>query len=313
MNSRHLVDPELIAGLDLIPNFQLSADTLAAVRANPMMPLDEPDTGGPAVSVEEHFAEGPDGNTVRLMVYRPAGGAAIKPGYFHIHGGGYLLGSPEMNDPNNRAIARELDCIVASVDYRVAPETPHPGPVEDCYAGLAWFHRQAAAFGIDANRIAIGGESAGGGLAAALCLLARDRAKLPVCFQYLVYPMIDDRTGTSLHHPYAGEFVWTAQSNVYGWTSLLGHEPGIAGVSPYAAASRAESLAGLPPTFLACGAIDLFIDENLDYARRLIHAGVPTEVHVYPGAFHAFQRIQEADVTRRFYRDSMDAMRRGLA
>jgi acetyl esterase/lipase len=208
---------------------------------------------------------------------------------------------------------REIGCVVVSVDYRLAPDTPHPGPVEDCYAALRWFHANAAALGVDSGRIAIGGESAGGGLAAALALLARDRAEVPVVFQLLIYPMLDDRTVISPEpHPFAGEFIWTAQSNRFGWRALLGQEPGSPGVSPYAAAARAENLAGLPPAFVSVGALDLFLDENIAYAQRLLRAGVPSELHVYPGAYHGFDLAFEADVTRRFRRDSLQALKRAL-
>ncbi|RYD93408.1 MAG: alpha/beta hydrolase, partial [Sphingomonadales bacterium] len=250
----------------------------------------------------------------RLLVYRPAGSAAVKPGYLQIHGGGYILGTAEVSDVRNRTLAIEADCVVAAVDYRLAPETPHPGPVEDCYAGLKWLHAEAGNLGVDPARIAVGGESAGGGLAAALCLLARDRGELQVAFQHLIYPMIDDRTAaTADPHPHAGQYIWTADSNAFGWRSLLGAEPGSSGISAYAAASRAEDLTGLPPTFVAVGALDLFVEEDVEYARRLMRAGVPTELHVYPGAYHGFIHMTGTGVAKRFNRDSYDAVRRGLA
>jgi acetyl esterase/lipase len=232
----------------------------------------------------------------------------------HVHGGGYVMGSPDMGAPTNAAYAAQIGAVVVSVDYRLAPETPHPGPVEDCYAALAWLHANADELGVDRARIAISGESAGGGLAAALTLLARDRGKIPVCFQHLIFPMLDDRTTTKADpSPYLGQYVWTPQANVFGWTSLLGHAPGGPGVSPYAAPARAEDLAGLPPTYIICGALDLFLEEDMDYAKRLIRAGVPTELHIYPGAPHGFMFVADAEVTRTFARDSMAAMKRALA
>src|SRR5262249_39769655 len=159
--------------------------------------------------------------------------------------------------------------------------TPFPGNVEDCYAALAWMAGEAAALGVDAARIGVMGESAGGGLAAALALLARDRGEHRLAFQHLIYPMIDDCTCTAAEpHPSTAEFIGTPASNRFGWTSLLGTEPGGADVSPYAAAARATDLAGLPPAYIATGALDLFLEENLEYARRLIRAGVPVELHV---------------------------------
>jgi acetyl esterase/lipase len=258
---------------------------------------------------------GPEGAAdVRVLIYSPPGGTtAPKPGYLHIHGGGYIMGTPEMMDLQNKATVREIGCVVVSVDYRLAPETPYPGPVEDCYAALKWFHTNAASLGVDPHRIAIGGESAGGGLSAALGLLTRDRKEVPLAFQLLIYPMIDDRTVTrSEPHKFAGEFIWTAHSNDFGWRSLLGRAPGGADVSPYAAASRAENLAGLPPTFISVGALDIFLDEDIDYAQRLMAAGVPTELHVYPGAYHGFDAAFDADITKRFRRDSVQALKRAL-
>src|SRR5262249_3838498 len=211
------------------------------------------------------------------------------------------------------AYVMRFGAVVVSVDYRLAPETPHPGPVEDCYAGLAWLHENAGALGVDRTRLAITGESAGGGLAAATGLLARDRKQIPIAFQHLVFPMLDDRTTTQdAPSPYIGEFVWTRAANLFGWTALLGRAPGGADVSPYAAAARMEDVSNLPPTYLACGAIDLFLEENLDYARRLIRAGVPTEMHIYPGAPHGFMMLEAAQVAKAFARDSMTALQRGL-
>ena len=172
----------------------------------------------------------------------------------------------------------------------------------------------AAELGVDPARIGVMGESAGGGLAASLALLVRDRGEHSLRFQHLIYPMIDDRTCvTASPNPYTGEFVWTAQANHFGWSSLLGQAPGSAGVSPYAAAARAESLAGLPPTFIATGALDLFLEEDLDYAQRLVRTGVPLELHVYPGAYHGFQWEQAAQVTRTAARDSLAALAKALA
>ena len=185
--------------------------------------------------------------------------------------------------------------------------------MEDCYAGLAWLHAQAAALGVDPGRVVVTGESAGGGLAAALVLLAKHRGEFPVAFQHLVFPMLDDRTVTQPDpSPFLGQFVWTRDSNRFGWTALLGGPPGGADISPFAAPARASDLSGLPPTFMICGALDLFLEEDLDYARRLIRAGVPTELHIYPGAPHGFMFMPDTQVSRTFARDSMGALARAL-
>lgn len=217
-----------------------------------------------------------------------------------------------MNVAANQLTAAAADCVIVSVDYRLAPETPHPGPIEDCYAALKWLHDEAGSLGVDAARIAVAGESAGGGLAAALALLARDRGEVRLIHQHLIYPMIDDRTCTAEPHPYAGEFVFTPNSNRFGWSALLGCAPGAEGVSPYAAAARAEDLTGLPSTYIAVGALDLFIEENLEYARRLIRAGAPTELHIYPGAYHGFDAVSEGALAKAARNHSLTALRRAL-
>jgi acetyl esterase/lipase len=316
MSTRHLVDPELLPGLDLMPSFVFSPETLPAFRAGMLEMMRQQSAANPipGVSVEDRLIPGPQGSPdVRVLIYRPDSVAATKPGYLHIHGGGYVIGSADMSDLANKGVAAAIGCVIVSVDYRLAPETPHPGPVEDCYAALKWLHANAAALGVDPSRIAIGGESAGGGLAAALALLARDRGEVPIIFQRLIYPMIDDRTVTrNPTHPYTGEFVWTATNNHFGWKSLLGQEPGGADVPYYAAAARAEKLEGLPPAFISTGSLDLFLDENLDYVQRLLHAGVATEFHIYPGAYHGYQIAAQADVTKRAQRDDLEALKRAL-
>jgi acetyl esterase/lipase len=185
---------------------------------------------------------------------------------------------------------------------------------EDCYAALKWVYTHARDLGVDAARIAIGGESAGGGLTASLALLTRDRGEVPLVFQLLIYPMLDDRTGTLADpHPYTGEYIWTADSNRFGWKALLGQEPGGPDVSPYAAAARAQHLEGLPPAFIGVGTLDLFLEEDLEYARRLIRAGVPTELHVYPGAYHGFLLlVPGARVSQSFARDYLNALTRAF-
>jgi acetyl esterase/lipase len=268
----------------------------------------------PAVTVSERFIPGPEGAPeVRVLVYLPTTIQGPLPGLLWIHGGGYILGSPEMDDLAVRSMVSVIGCAAISVDYRLAPETPHPGPVEDCYAALKWLYTHASKLGVDPGRIAIGGGSAGGGLTAALGLLTRDRGEIPLVFQLVLYPMLDDRTVTTADpHPYTGEFMWTARANQFGWTALLGVPPGGPGISPYAAAARAENLAGLPSTFISVGALDLFLEESLEYARRLMRAGVPTELHVYPGAYHGFGMATNAHVSQAAMRDQFEALKRAL-
>ena len=315
MPSRHLVDPELSALIGEEASSPVDLGTLPqsrAVMAESIGVWFPPPPDG--VEIVERMIPGPAGAPdVRVVITRAKGSRSVGPAFLHIHGGGYVMGLPEINLATDAAYALELGATVVSVSYRLAPETPHPGPVEDCYAALRWLNAEAEALGADRRRIVVTGESAGGGLAAALVLLARDRGEIPVAFQHLLYPMLDDRTAVCPEpSPYLGQFVWTQANNFFGWTSLLGGPPGSADVSAYAAAARADNVEGLPPTFIACGAIDLFLLENMEYARRLMLAGVPTELHIYPGAPHAFDLIDTAQVAQAYVRDSMSALKRAV-
>lgn len=315
MTTRHLVDPALTPLLDMFPALPLTRETLPQVRADMAAMAAQMAPAAPTfsdVETTERTVPGPEGAPdVRVFVSVPERAPRPLPGLLYIHGGGYVLGSAEAEE--TKAIAREVACAVVSVDYRLAPETPHPGPVEDCYAALKWLHAHARELEVDPTRLAIGGGSAGGGLAAALGLLTRDRGEIPLAFQMLVYPMLDDRTGSTANpHPYTGEFIWTPELNRFGWASLLGRDPGGDDVSPYAAAARANNLAGLPPTYISVGSLDLFLEEDLEYARRLIRAGVPTELHVYPGAYHGYDLVPDAWMSQAEARNTQDALRRAL-
>ena len=203
--------------------------------------------------------------------------------------------------------------VVVSVDYRVAPEHPFPVPLDDCYAGLVWLAQSADALGVDPARIAIGGSSAGAGLAAGLTLLARDRGEVLVCYQHLIYPMLDDRNVTPSSHAITDPRVWNRTSNLAGWNAYLAGRAGSDDVSPYAAPARAANLAGLPPAYIAVGTLDLFMDEDIEYARQLAAAGVRVELHVYPGVFHASPTyIADAAVSRRWTADQQAAIARAL-
>lgn len=315
MSSRHLVDKELLPILDMAPDMRIATDTLPGARAviaeMTAMGLALADS---SVAVTEHLVPGHgDAPDVRLLLYRPEGLSAPAPVLLQIHGGGFVFGTAQLGDPRNRAMAQSVGCAVASVEYRLAPETPFPGGLEDCYAALVWLAEHADELGLDRGRIAVRGESAGGGIAAALAILARDRGGPPLRFQMLIYPMLDDRTVIGEPHPYAGEFVWDGPSNHFGWLSWLGREPGSAEVPPLAAPARITDLTGLPPTFIAAAALDMFVEENLDFARRLLRAGIPTELYLAPGAFHGFEAMApEAGVSRRFIACGDDALRRAF-
>ena len=310
MSTRHLVDPELASLLGLLPDYHgISAETLPALRAQieDLATQQIESTDLTHIEMSEHIAVSDNGPPVRIVVYRPLPARDYSPMLLHVHGGGMVMGRPEMRHANLVSVARNQECVVASVHYRLAPEAPFPAAVEDCHAALKWLHANAASLGVDPSRITIAGESAGGGIAAGTALLARDRGGPNLVGQMLTYPMLDDRT-TLAANPHAGEFVWGESSNWFSWHALLGDKFGKETVSPYAAPARAPDLAGLPPAFLAIGALDLFLEENLEFARRLVRAGVPTELHVYPGAFHAFDAAPDAAVTRDFKRDWFAAL-----
>jgi acetyl esterase/lipase len=214
-----------------------------------------------------------------------------------MHGGGLVLGTFAQDDARFDRWCTLFGCVGVSVDYRLAPETRYPGPLEDCLAGLRWVREHAAELGVDGTRIGIGGASAGGGLAAGLALLVRDRGEPPIAFQALVYPMLDDRQVTPSSQ--WEDPIWPPRANQYGWTAYLGTAKGGPDVPIYAAAARATDLTGLPPTYVSVGALDGFSDEDIDYAVRLRHAGVPVELHVFPGAPHGFDLATTALVTQR--------------
>lgn len=314
--STHLVDSDLKPFLDRMPELHLTVESLPKIREELAAQLGSMENGvleNLPVEISERFIPGPPGAPkVRVIVITPINTPIPRPAYLHIHGGGMVLGTAEEAKPNYIQLSIDLKCSVVSVDYRLAPETPHPGPVEDCYAALKWMHDCAEELGIDRAKIAIGGGSAGGGIAAALAVMARDRNEVNVLFQLLQVPMLDDRTCIAEPNPYAGEYAWTLENNRFGWRSLLGCEPGMQGISPYASAPRADDLAGLPAAFISVGAIELFVDECIDYSKRLIRAGVPTELHVYPGVHHAAPLVAEARVTKAMARDSHEALRRAF-
>lgn len=314
-SSAHLVDPELKPGLERMPAIQLTREAVVATRAGfAAMIAQAPVRDDLPVQRSELTLSGAVGAPpVRVLLYRPVGAGSRRPALLQIHGGGYIFGAPEMNDLSNRLLVAELGCVVCSVDYRLAPEYPYPAALEDCFVALRWLVAEAPSLGIDPRRIGVLGESAGGGLAAALTLLTRERNGPAIAFQHLVYPMIDDRTCVEPDpHPYTGEFVWTPEHNRFGWASYLGEAPGGLDVPVTAAAARATDLAGLPPAFISVGALDLFLEEDMEFGRRLTRAGVAVELHVYPGAYHGFNVAAEARTSLAALRDGREALRRAM-
>ena len=312
--SRHLVDPELLGLLNSFGTAVLTPETLPAVREAARRPPPSFQPGDTAVDTQVRTATGPaDAPDVTVMMHRPRGLRGPLPCVLHMHGGGFIAGAPAADAPQHGQMALSHGCCVASVDYRLAPETPFPGAIEDCYAALVWLAANAQALDLDVQRIGVMGESAGGGLAAALAILARDRRGPHLAFQHLIYPMLDDRTCIQTDpNAFAGEFVWTDAANRFGWSALLNGEPGGTDVPAYAAPARAANLGDLPPAFISTGALDLFVEENIEYARRLLRAGVPVELRVYPGCFHGFDYDPLATVSVQARRESQAALSRAL-
>lgn len=302
MNTRHLVDREIAPIIDLFPRVDLDAAPIAQIRARAAetYAILPPPVIAPEKLVVPSIHGGPD---IMVFLYRPAtthpdGGAIL-----HIHGGGMVMGSVEQMQAGPAALAAAAGVPVVSVEYRLAPEHPFPAPQEDCHSALSWLAAQANAFGFNANRIVVAGESAGGGLAAALAIMARDLGGPEIAGQLLTYPMLDHRTGSETcpyNNPTTGEFIWTRASNQFGWAALQGDYKADDARRGWFSPSLAEDLSSLPPAYIATGSLDLFFDENLDYARRLVAAGVPVDLHSYAGAIHAFNAIPDAALSQRF-------------
>lgn len=311
-----LVHPELRptvqAILKAIPphNGEVTPAQLAEMR-KPTPLLARPQLPQPLV-VERKVPGRAGSPDVRVFVINAKAGTT-RPAILHTHGGGFIAGAAVSDIRPLQVMARELDCVVVTVDYRLAPETPFPGSLEDSYAGLKWLYANANELGADRARIAVAGESAGGGHAAILAIAARDRGEVPIMFQSLVYPMLDDRTGSTVNPPaHIGTFLWTRELNRFGWTSFLGKAAGSGTVPAGAVPARVENLTGLASAWIGVGAIDLFVDEDIEYARRLIAAGVPTELVVVPGAPHGFDFVQSASISKQFTLARYNALARAF-
>jgi acetyl esterase/lipase len=314
-------DPELAAALAVVaehipPVFTL--DLLPSLRGpNSLMPAptDEDLSRGGAFEITERRVPGPAGAPdISLLICRPNGVTTPTAALYNIHGGGMIIGDRRTGLAPTLEWAEELGAAVVSVEYRLAPETPHPGPVEDCYAGLVWTAAHAGELGIDQERIVVAGASAGGGLAAAVALLARDRGGPALAAQLLLCPMLDDRNDTPSARQMAGRGVWDQGSNEVGWTALLGAARGGPDVSPYAAPARATDLSGLPPAFIDVGSAETFRDEAVTYASRIWQAGGVAELHVWPGGFHGFALMApQAAISRAAAAAPRDWLHRVLA
>lgn len=290
----------------------ISADNLPLLRAKEAAKGYHPASG---VAVEEKWLNnGSSQPAVRVYLIN-AEPERKRPAILYIHGGGFVLGRAADTVNGLQQLAREFDCVIVSVDYRLAPETPFPGALEDNYSALRWLYTEADRLGVDPTRLVIMGKSAGGGHAAMLSIAARDRGEVPVKAQILIYPMLDDRTGsTRTIAPWIGELLWTSQSNRFGWSAMLGIAAGSQNVPYGAVPARVENLNGLPATYIQVGSIDLFVEENIHFASRLIQAGVSTELVVLSGMFHSAENVfRDTNASRQFKYLMHDAISRALA
>lgn len=318
--SRHPIDPDLLAGLaamlaasgsegltagvSMVQRREVLAAVTAAALADEPLPAN--------LAITDHALPRPDGPEVPVRHYRPTGLSGTLPALLVMHAGGMVAGSIDQEELIARRLATEIGAHVVSVGYRLAPESPAPAAVLDCYAALTWLAAEVP--DVDPTRVGVFGRSAGGGLAAGLALLARDRGGPALCCQVLAYPMLDDRCATPSSHEVTDVGVWDRAANLEAWHHYLAGRAGQPDVSPYAAPSRAVDLTGLPPTYLEVGTVDGFRDEVIEYASRLLVAGVPTELHVWPGAFHAAEKFSPAAaVSQRIWQVRLAALRRLLS
>jgi acetyl esterase/lipase len=265
------------------------------------------------LSIRDALVTAHDGADIPIRIYQPTQRAAAMPCMLWIHGGGYLFGTLHWDEKANIALACALGITIVAVNYRLPPRCCFPIPLEDCYSALRWVHDNAAALCVSRGHIAVGGSSAGGGLAAALAQLTVDRGEVPIAFQFLKYPMLDDRTAVRSDIDHRRLHLWSQRSNFHGWSAYLAQSPGQPDVQPYAVSSRRASLKGLPPAWIGVGALDLFHDESVAYAQRLLTAGVPCDLHVVPGAFHGFDVVRPgASIAKEFRASGVAALSRAL-
>jgi acetyl esterase len=304
-------DADLVSAIPMLPVADFS-DVAAARKGIIEMlgPINaEVDVGG--LIIEDRVIPGPeDGIAVPVRVYTPEERAGLVPGVLHIHGGGFAVGNVDTEHGISAQVARGVGVVLVSVDYRLAPEHHFPAGVEDCYSALVWMQDHAGELGVDLGRLAVFGSSAGGGLAAALALLARDRHGPSLCFQYLGVPELDDRLETISMKTFTDTPLWNRPNAVLSWRYYLGGEP--AEVSPYAAPARASDLSGLPPAYISTMEFDPLRDEGIIYGLRLLQAGVPVELHQYPGTFHGSSLIADAEVSQRQAAETLDVLTRAL-
>jgi len=315
---RDRIDPESRAPLDeILRRFPGGVNRVPDLDTRRQLDLQlalegspNPDVNSDIDTEDQVIAKHEDGSSLAVRVHRPKGVQKELPCILFIHGGGMILGGLESEDASARMLCQMVQAVVVSIDYRLAPEYAYPAQVDDCYACLSWIAAHTTDLGIDASRLAVYGGSAGGGLTIATVMRARDNGGPPIAFQMAIYPMIDDRNETSSSHEVTDIGVWDRCSAQEAWALYLaGQEP-----DHYSAPARATDLTGLPPTFIDVGEVDMFRDEDIAFAARLLVSGVPTELHVYPGAYHASELIAPAAaLSRRIWSTRISALVEALS
>ena len=310
-------DAELAQMLQFLPDTKFTMSDPEQARAHFLEMISSLNAGldESGVVIAEQAIAGPEGAPeVPVRIYTPEGLNAAVPGILHIHGGGFVIGNLDSEHGTCVALCRRLGVVIVSVDYRLAPETPYPGPLEDCYAALQWASSNSARLQIDPARLAIFGQSAGGGLAAALALLARDRSGPAICFQYLGIPELDDRLQTSSMQRFVDTPMWNRPNAEISWDFYLGdqYQRGADDVPYHAAPARAEDLTGLPPAYVNTMEFDPLRDEGVEYALKLMRAGVATELHSFPGTFHGSSLFSSARISQRESREMFAVLERAL-
>lgn len=305
------VHPDLRDLLDAFSplNFEYLDEVREGMASSPKPPIADD------MDVVDQMIDGPDGDPLRVRIYKLKSETNTLPVLLWIHGGGYVMCVPEGDDGLCQRFVKEAGCVVVSVDYRLAPEHPYPAPLEDCYSALKWIAENSDALNIDVNRIGIAGSSAGGGITAALALLAKDRQGPQIIFQMPLYPMINDLNDSFSNKEIKGNYVWNHSLNEYGWSMYLGNLKGSEHIPYSAAPARAtvEDLQGLPYTYTCVGQLDPFRDETLQYVTKLAQAGVDVDFHLHAGAYHGFESLNpHADIANKTIKEYINASKYGL-
>ena len=311
-------DPELVALLEFLPDAALTISDPENARASfgELMGQFNAELDRSGVDIVDRNISGPsEAPDVAIRIYSPEGLSHSVPGILHIHGGGFVIGTLDSELGSCLTLCRNLGVVVVSVDYRLAPETPYPGPLEDCFAALSWTNENSAELNIDPERLAVFGASAGGGLSAGTALLARDRGGPPICFQYLGIPEVDDRLHTPSMQRFVDTPMWNRPNAELSWDFYLGDQfqRGANDVPYYAAPARAEDLSGLPPAYVSTMEFDPLRDEGVEYALKLMQAGVATELHSFPGTFHGSSMFAQSQISQRESTEMFAVLRRALS